>query len=175
MTTYSQLKTQQIQVQNLLLKTDFRAHAEAQLSAVLAGANRSCAASWNGFWIENPRVWFSMFSQIPSNCKNSTWSTNNGCVSSPIPSSPVCPRHRGSNYRLGPATGRALCRGKGTVDCVYMCVWGRQVTGCMGNWKRCMHTSVWARQRTLGIETQIKSCINYCKLRKKQLVLNSYS
>lgn len=54
---------------------------------------RSGAASWSwsGSWIENPRVWFSVLSQTLGNCKNSTWSTNNGCVSSPIPSLPVCP------------------------------------------------------------------------------------
>lgn len=78
----------------------FQVNREAQPSEAVV--NRSCAASWswNGSWIETPRIWFSVLSQTLSNCKNSTWSTNNGCVSSPIPSPPVCPCHRSSNYRL---------------------------------------------------------------------------
>lgn len=73
--------------------------------------NRSCAASWswNGSWIETPRIRFSLLSQTLSNCKNSTWFTNNGCVSSPIPSPPVCPSHRSSNYRLQTRAGHWTC------------------------------------------------------------------
>lgn len=121
--------------------TSLQALREAQPGAVRAGANRSCAASWswNGSWIENPRVWFSVLSQTLDNCKNSTWFTNNGCVSSPIPRPPVCPCHRGSNYRLGPATGHAHSKGRGTVGCVYVYM---GAAGCMSNWMRCMYASV---------------------------------
>ncbi|CAG13736.1 unnamed protein product, partial [Tetraodon nigroviridis] len=40
------------------------------------------------------RVRFSVFNQTRGNCKSSTWSADNGCVSSTIPSRPICPSVR---------------------------------------------------------------------------------
>lgn len=84
------------------------------------------------------RVWFSVFNRTLSNCKNSTWSTNNGCVSSPIPSRPVRPCYWGNNYRMQTQVCNWTCTLRAEEEkslgvcgdvCVCVCLWGECV-GC---------------------------------------------
>lgn len=78
------------------------------------------------------RVWFSVFNQTHGNCKSSTWSANNGCVSSQIPSRPVRPCHWGNNYRLQTQVCNWTCTLRAEEQkslCVCVCVWGSAWAG----------------------------------------------